>query len=136
MSIWGLDEFDESAALDFLDRAGGLEPVRESLRTLAEAEPSVLLSAATVREALVAAETIAYLQELPPADLPDGAARRMASLNGAEVEEADAVLAYNAIARLRTRSELAKIWEEREATLWFASIDDLLARLEQIATPS
>ena len=135
MSIWGLDEFDEGAALDILDRSDGLEPLRESLRALAEAEPSVILSATTVREALVAGETIAFLHELAPADLPDAAARRMASLDGAESEEADAVLAYNAVARLRTRSELAKIWEERDATLWFAAIDDLLARLEQIATP-
>ena len=136
MSIWSLEEFDINAALGFLDRANDLEPVRESLRALTEAEPSVMLAEALVRETLVAAETVAFLHELPPVDLPDAAARRMARLvDDNPVTAADAVLAYNAVARLRGRSELSLIWEEREATRWFAAIDDLLARLEQIATP-
>lgn len=134
MSIWGLEGFDKGAALDFLDRAD-LEAVRESLRAMEEAEPSVVLSESMVREALVAAEAMAALHNLPAADMPDAAARRIAPLADEGIREADAVVAYNAVARLRTRSELAEIWEEREATRWFAAIDDLLSRLEQIATP-
>lgn len=135
MSIWGLETFDESAALDFLDRIDDLEPVRESLRTLTEAEPSALLDEEMVRDTLVAAEVIATLNELSPPDLPEAAARRIGALEAEGLTRADAVLGYNAVARLRTRSELAEIWNEQNATLWFGAIDDLLARLETIATP-
>lgn len=135
MSIWGLETFDESAALDFLDQTDDLSPIRESLRALSEAEPSALLGEEMVRDTLVSGEAIATLHDLPPADLPEAAARRIGALEAEGLSDTDAVLAYNAVARLRTRSELAEIWKERDATLWFAAIDDLLARLETIATP-
>lgn len=135
MSIWSLDAFDESAGIDFLEQADGLGPIRESLLALAEAEPSALLGEEMVRDTLVSAEAIAALHDLPAADLPEPAARRIGNLDSEDLNDADAVLAYNAIARLRTRSELAEIWEERDATLWFGAIDGLLARLETIATP-
>ena len=79
--------------------------------------------------ALAAAEVVAALLGRPgdllPEDVADWAEERQGQ------HGALAPLAQKAIARIRTASELKRLWDEGDGGDWYASLDDLAHRLTQ-----
>ena len=128
MGAWGHGSFDNDDAGDWLLELAGADPSFLS-STLAEAlREGRYLEAPTCCTALAAAEVVAALGGRPATDLPVEATEWV---RGRPQASGDVVAAArDAVARVRTESELRELWEETEDfEAWLASTGDILERL-------
>ena len=128
MGAWGAGVFDNDTALDWLDalERTGSAAVSKALRSLPDA--AGYIDADQASDALAAAEVVAAARGNPAAELP-GEAADWVQAHGPSVPYELTEVAADAVARIRTDSELRDLWEESGAEVWYAALDDLLARL-------
>jgi len=130
MGAWGAGVFDNDTALDWLDalERTGSAAVSKALRGLPD--DAGYIDADQACDALAAAEIVAASRGNPPADFP-GEAADWVQAHGPSVPYELTEVAENAVARIRTDSELRDLWEESGAEEWYTALDDLLGRLRQ-----
>jgi len=151
MGAWATGNFENDSALDWigsLRESGSASAVRTALRQVIEQskpqDPSFVgrllgrrpvepyLEAPIACEGLAAAEIVACWLGHPPLTLPEGVdawARDHAGEVTAEYFE----LARQAVATIKTKSELKDLWENGDAangTEWHTVIADLESRLQ------
>ncbi|MBA2349680.1 MAG: DUF4259 domain-containing protein [Solirubrobacterales bacterium] len=140
MSAWGPGSFDNDIASDWaadLADGGGLEMVRESLRTAALCPLEEYLESDEGSEALAAAEVVAAAGGRPVKSVGMGTAgpHALAWAKGHKGAGSDAMveLAQEAVERVSgPESELVELWgaaAAAEAREFFAELEDLRARL-------
>jgi Domain of unknown function (DUF4259) len=129
MGAWGAGVFENDTALDWLDalERTGAAAVNAALRSLPDAAAGYV-DADQASDALAAAEIVAASRGHPAAELP-GEAADWVQAHGPSVPYDLTEVAVDAVARIRTDSELRDLWEESGADEWYAALDDLLARL-------
>ena len=131
MGAWDFGPFDNDDAGDWLydlEKSSDTSVIAEALRKVTEIGDEYL-EAPDCSSAIAAAEVLAALRGHPVAKFPDNAKLWVETHRTLVV----ANLVPNAIAalqRIRTNSELKKLWDEsEEAPKWYATIDDLTQRL-------
>jgi hypothetical protein len=126
MGTWGHGNFDNDGAHDWLDELHdkGVAAIRSVLGRVARAKYSDVDDA---QAALAAAEVVAAARGNPrPGRQPDLLAVWVDD-QGSEIEDAHAVLAAKAVARVRDGSELRELWDGN--VKWAREIEKLIARL-------
>ena len=151
MGTWAAGNFENDIAMDWigdLRESGDVSTVRTALSQVVEQsapqQPSFLgrllgrrpvvpyLEAPVASEALAAAEIVACWLGHPLSKLPDGIAewaREHSSGFSPELVQ----LARQAVATIKTKSELRDLWEEGDAATaaeWYTVIADLERRLQ------
>lgn len=140
MSAWGPGSFDNEIASEWaadLSDGGGLEMVRESLRTAALCPLDEYLESDEGAEALAAAEVVAASGGRPVRSVGMGTAGPHALAWGKAHKGAGSdvmvELAQAAVERVSgPESELVELWgaaTEQEARDFYAELEDLRARL-------
>ncbi|HTH48407.1 MAG TPA: DUF4259 domain-containing protein [Candidatus Limnocylindria bacterium] len=131
MGAWGSGTFENDDASDWLyelEESSETSVIAEALSVITDAGDAYL-EAPDCSNALAAAEIVAALRGKPPADFPDNAKKWVAEHAKLEVT-ALVKIAQAAIGRIRSNSELKELWDEsEEAAEWYASLDNLEARL-------
>ncbi|TXD37483.1 DUF4259 domain-containing protein [Lujinxingia vulgaris] len=136
MGAWGHEPFSNDDAMDWLNEmldAEDDEPLIEALGEAAGTEPDEYLEADLGCIALAAAALVAALDGYNDGHLPDDLIEWIDDQDDeviAELYEKHAPVARAAIARVRTNSELAELWEESDDyQAWLKSLDELEAAL-------
>jgi hypothetical protein len=135
VGAWGVGNFQNDDAMDFVAdvEETGWSAVTTALNSVAESD---YLGAGDAARALAAAELVARALGHPAADLPEIELNRTPPI---EKLAQFNTLALTVLARVRDRSELAKLWDEAgEAESWRAELiglKDRLTREPQIGPP-
>ncbi|MGC3981405.1 MAG: DUF4259 domain-containing protein [Steroidobacteraceae bacterium] len=150
MGAWDAGNFGNDDALDWIGELcenGSTSSVRSALtQAIAQSTPQqpslvgkllgrqpveAYLEAPIASEALAAAEIVACWLGHPLAKLPDGVAEWVQE-HSHDFSPAFVQLAREAVAHIKTKSELKELWEEGDAKVaaeWHAVIADLEQRL-------
>ena len=150
MGTDGPGSFQNDWALDWaadLCESEDTQPVRTALQQVVEhggtkrSAPSIMerlrglkhhtdwLTAGVASRAIAAAETVATWRGHPPARVPDGVADWIQQHTSAFLPDLVS-LARQAVAIVKTNSELKDLWEEGDATEWRECVEDLGRRLQ------
>jgi hypothetical protein len=150
VGAWGPTSFENDWALDWTAELRGskdTQPVRTALQQVVEhggtkrSAPSILerlrgcqhhtdwLTARVAARALAAAEVVSAWCGKPAAKLADGVADWVGQHTSAFLSDL-VPLAREAVAIVKTNSELKELWEEGDATEWREGVDDLERRLQ------
>jgi hypothetical protein len=130
MGAWGLSSFENDDALDWvidLESTSDMTILEETLSLVINSEEDYL-DASECSMALAAAEVVAALGGMPPAELPDEVVQWV---KGKGKPDSSLVSkAKQAIQAILDGSELKELWEETdEFDLWVADVKGILARL-------
>jgi len=141
MGAWGTGSFENDEALDWvaeLEESRGLKLVKAALRDVVDAGDGYL-EANVASRGLAAAEVVAGLNDAPGDDLPEEVENWIEEQRGRGVDLS--ALALEALARLRTKSELWDLWHEgpenggADAKAWVEVLAKLEARLRGDGVP-
>lgn len=130
MGTWGAGSFENDDVHDwfveFMEEPG-VEQVSVMLETIIQNKEH--LDAGDAQMGVGAAEVVAAMRGRPMADLPEPVAAWVTDHR--KPEEQLLKLAYQAVERIQTDSELKELWEEGDSGKeWHDEIDNLKARLE------
>ena len=130
MGAWGVENFDNDAAMDwigdFVD-APLPDTLDAALRSIVESSGAEEMQ--NCEEALAAAEVVAALNDQPSAALPDDAKQLLAQFPVRATKEL-LQLATDAVALIVAASELQELWDESEhLDAWLEVQTSLLERL-------
>ncbi len=137
VGAWGAGAFDNDGAADWsaefdgIDRATGLETIRDALEAVAGAAPDDYIEVDDGQRAVAAAELVAVIVGETGSRSPynetalDWIARERPAADRSVLELARASLARV----LGATSELAELWDEAESSSWRSSVTDLATRL-------
>lgn len=149
MGAWGANSFENDWAMDWLSNlreSGDASLLRTALSRVVEhggtkhSSPSLLerlrglsrhtdwLKASDASRALAAAEIVAAWLGHPRPNLPEGTAVWIQK-NAPSFQPDLVPLARQAVAIVKTNSELKDLWEEGDPTKWKTAVDDLEQRL-------
>ena len=132
MGVWGVDSFENDDSADWLTEfitQPSISAVIDTLTLAAEAGNDDYLELAEDASVIAAAEIIAALNHQPSPDLPDEIAEWVASQNEIDADLID--LALQAIARVKTNSELQDLWQNSTSLdEWLAAVANLEERLK------
>ncbi len=132
MGTWGFEAFDNDDASDWLydlEESTDTSVIAAALEAVTENEGDDL-EAPDCWCALAAAEIVAALRGHPPEKLPEEAQAWVDKRDGTDVSEL-VPSALQVIERIRTDSELKELWDESGGADWYASLDNLAARLNR-----
>jgi hypothetical protein len=133
MGTWGHKTFENDTAGDWvyeLEKAEDSTLLRATLEKVTKLPATAYLEAPECCEALAAAEVVAALLGRPAGELPEDVGEWVEA-HGGKPEPALAPLALQALARVRTTSELKELWDDGDdPPQWYAGLDDLERRLK------
>lgn len=135
MGAWGLGPFENDAACDFITAVvykRDFYQVRNVLRYITRLPLTSYLEVDDCCEGLVAAEIVAALNGFPSPDLPEDLAVTLTEFQP-NFRNGDTELAIHAVKRIRSKSELQELVEDRKE--WFNLVDKLLKRLASPSQP-
>lgn len=132
MGAWGPGSFENDAALDWLlnlDDAEDATSIQTALMNVVEAGDNYI-EVDEASEAVAASEVVAALAGRPAATLPEKVTAWVSASN-ISINSYYIDLARQAVARVRTNSELQELWDESpQADEWHRAMGDLVGRLE------
>lgn len=129
MGAWGIGNFQNDDAADWVDELERSEDVTTLFAALQEIQSNRYLEAPECSVALAAAEVVAALLGAAPSNLPDRVTEWVRQRD-VEVEHDLLALARRAVVRVRSESELRDLWAEtNDFDKWEAGLEDLLRRL-------
>lgn len=132
MELWGIDNFSNEAARDWLDDFGGndFRLIDRTLAGIASLLPVDVLDAEEAAEALVSAECIAAARGAPSAHMPQTLTDWLDENPNMQVKPEFVEMAQKAVARVLDDSILRDIWRQTEHfEHWQAVVQDLQLRL-------
>lgn len=124
MGAWSAGSFGNDDALDYVNGLSSFDAVIQTVAAFS-AKP-VALEAGDACVALAACDLLAAGLGRAPADLPELSEVKLRAVSQGVLDEATALVMH-----VRSRSELAELWED-DAEEWHEALDALLIRL----TPS
>jgi hypothetical protein len=131
MGVWGVDSFENDDSADWITefiKQPSITAIIDTLTLAAEAGLDDYLELAEDASVLAAAEIIAALNHQPSSDLPEEIGEWVATQNEIDTELVD--LALQAIARVKTNSELQDLWQNSTSLdEWLAAVSNLEERL-------
>jgi hypothetical protein len=131
MGVWGVDSFENDDSVDWITefiKQPSITAIIDTLTLAAEAGLDDYLELAEDASVLAAAEIIAALNHQPSSDLPEEIGEWVATQNEIDTELVD--LALQAIARVKTNSELQDLWQNSTSLdEWLAAVSNLEERL-------
>jgi hypothetical protein len=131
MGVWGVDSFENDDSADWITefiKQPSITAIIDTLTLAAEAGLDDYLELAEDASVLAAAEIIAALNHQPSSDLPEEIGEWVATQNEIDTEFVD--LALQAIARVKTNSELQDLWQNSTSLdEWLAAVSNLEERL-------
>lgn len=132
MGVWGVDSFENDDSADWISEfitQPSITAVIDTLTLAAEAGIDDYLELAEDAAVLAAAEVIAALNHQPSPDLPEEIAEWVSTQN--EIDPDLIELALQAIARVKTNSELQDLWQNSTSLdEWLAAVSNLEERLK------
>lgn len=132
MGVWGVDSFENDDSADWLTEfiaQPSITAVIDTLTLAAEAGNDDYLELAEDAAVIAAAEIVAALNHQPSPDLPDEIAEWVSGQNEIDADLID--LALQAIARVKTNSELQDLWQNSTSyDEWLNAIANLEERLK------
>ncbi len=132
MGVWGVDSFENDDSADWITEfiaQPSITSVIDTLTLAAEAGIDDYLELSEDASVIAAAEIVAALNHQPSADLPEEIAEWVASQNEIDSELID--LALQAIAKIKTDSELQELWQNSTSLdEWLAAVSNLEERLK------
>ena len=145
MPAWGLGNFENDTALDFVDAVieEGRSLIKYAIQNVAQSRMDEYVDCSDAEECLAAAEYVAAALGKPSADLPedvgdwvgrhdilkedDVSIQKLLRTSKNLVQQAQ-----DAVYRVRNASELKELWDEAgEYDAWVKVLDDLRDRLAQ-----
>ncbi|MBI4512024.1 MAG: DUF4259 domain-containing protein [Deltaproteobacteria bacterium] len=133
MGAWGIGNFENDAALDWLATLTDMKGLTDALRKVADAPAEPYLDADSCCAALAAAEVIAALCGVPGSKLPERMIEFVASYEG-DCTASHLGLAMKAIARIDADSELQELFDEGgRDERWHGVLRELSERLSRAA---
>jgi hypothetical protein len=130
MGAWGVGNFENDAALDWLAGVAAPDQVRGALSSVVNAQPGGVECDAACA-ALAAAEIVAACCGSPASSLPQ-AARLWVSGHRSTCRLPEVDLASRAVVRVELDSELQELFDEGGRNVqWHAALAELGARLER-----
>ena len=131
MGVWGVDSFENDDSADWITefiKQPSITAIIDTLTLAAEAGLDDYLELAEDASVLAAAEIIAALNHQPSSDLPDEIGEWVATQN--EIDPDLIELALQAIARVKSNSELQDLWQNSTSLdEWLAAVSNLEERL-------
>jgi hypothetical protein len=131
MGVWGVDSFENDDSADWITefiKQPSITAIIDTLTLSAEAGLDDYLELAEDASVLAAAEIIAALNHQPSSDLPEEIGEWVATQNEIDTELVD--LALQAIARVKTNSELQDLWQNSTSLdEWLVAVSNLEERL-------
>jgi hypothetical protein len=132
MGVWGVDSFENDDSADWITEfitQPSITAVIDTLTLAAEAGIDDYLELAEDASVLAAAEIVAALNHQPSSDLPEEIAEWVASQNEIDTDLID--LALQAVAKVKTDSELQDLWQNSTSLdEWLAAVTNLEERLK------
>lgn len=136
MGIWGVGNFENDLALDWLFDFGEND-FRLIDRTLASVATMLATDDLDIDEAsevLAAAECIAAAGGFPLSEIPSELQEWLDANDPIVLKPDFVIMARKAVHRVHTHSELQKLWDETdEAEAWHTAVTDLQERLDKIS---
>lgn len=139
MGTWGTGSFANDVALDWLYdfEANDFRLIDRTLAGAAHLTGADDLDLVEACEVLAAAECVAAAGGYPAAQIPDELQAWLDANQPITLKPDFVVMARQAVARVKGRSELQELWEETdEAEEWHTAVADLQQRLAQITLPT
>jgi len=131
MGVWGVDSFENDDSADWITefiKQPSITAIIDTLTLAAEAGVDDYLELAEDASVLAAAEIIAALNHQPSSDLPEEISEWVATQN--EIDPDLIELALQAIARVKSNSELQDLWQNSTSLdEWLAAVSNLEERL-------
>ena len=131
MGAWGVGNFENDDALDFLGEIEdeGEGAIQDIIQEVAETGPEDSLEAGEASRALAAIEILAAANEKMAHDFPEDLKAWLNKTNY-QPEEDLYPLAQKALERIKAdNSELKELWTEDGDDEWEAIVDDLYTRI-------
>jgi phage-related tail fiber protein len=132
MGVWGVDSFENDDSADWLTEfisQPSITAIIDTLTLAAEAGVDDYLELAEDASVIAAAEVIAALNHQPSTDLPEEIAEWVETQNEIDPDLID--LALQAIARVKTNSELQDLWANSTSLdEWLGAVNNLEERLK------
>lgn len=139
MGTWGTGSFENDVALDWLYdfEANDFRLIDRTLAGAAHLTDADDLDLVEACEVLAAAECVAAAGGYPAAQIPEELQAWLDANQLITLKPDYVVMARQAVARVKARSELQALWEETdEAEEWHTAVTDLQQRLAQIPPPT
>ncbi len=139
MGTWGTGSFENDMALDWLYdfEANDFRLIDRTLAGAAHLTDADELDVVEASEVLAAAECVAAAGGYPAAEIPEELQAWLDANHPITLKPDYVVMARQAVARVKARSELQELWDETdEAEAWHTAVADLQQRLAQITLPS
>jgi Domain of unknown function (DUF4259) len=131
MGVWGVDSFENDDSADWITefiKQPSITAIIDTLTLSAEAGLDDYLELAEDASVMAAAEIIAALNHQPSSDLPEEIGEWVATQN--EIDPDLIELALQAIARVKTNSELQDLWQNSTSLdEWLAAVSNLEERI-------
>ena len=134
MGAWGVDNFENDTALDWLYDFGenDFRLIDRTLAGVASMVEADELDADEACEVLAAAECVAAAMGHPAVDPPEELAEWIAENSPFQVKSEYVEMAQKAVARVLAKSELRDLWlESDEFDGWKTAVTDLQSRLQK-----
>lgn len=127
MGAWGVGNFENDEALDFVAELTGPNVLTRTLAGLAPPGEGYI-EATEASHAMACAEVVAAMLGHPGADFPEELLARMATFGAPDAALVE--MARGAVSRVLQESELAELWAEADdPEAWNLTVTDLIERL-------